>query len=73
MRRLKRRHKQKKKTSMQTVPEMGSMPPLTVKSTHGPAMEHTCEQFMMFYMDKCIRDLVRDRRYSHSATLSRFL
>lgn len=24
---------------------------------------HTCEQFMMFYMDKCISDLVCDRRW----------
>ena len=48
---------------MQAVPEMGTLPPLTVRNTHSQTIEHACEQFMMFYMDKCIRDLVRDRRY----------
>ena len=33
------------------------------KKSQEQALGHTCEQFMMFYMDKCIRDLVRDRTW----------
>lgn len=33
------------------------------KQSQEQAMDHSCEQFLMFYLDKCTRDLVRDRRW----------
>jgi len=34
-----------------------------LQTTKDAETHHTCEQFMMFYMDKCITDLVCDRRW----------
>lgn len=28
-----------------------------------PETRHVCEQFLTFHIEKCIQDIVRDRRY----------
>jgi hypothetical protein len=55
--RLKRRSKAKGVTSLLTLTEVSKE-----NSRDEQVVDHTCEQFMMFYMDKCIRDLVCDRK-----------
>ncbi|XP_046451325.1 integral membrane protein GPR155-like isoform X2 [Daphnia pulex] len=55
---LKRRSKAKGVTSLLTLTEVSKE-----KSRDEQVVDHTCEQFMMFYMDKCIRDLVCDRKW----------
>nr|CAH0112507.1 unnamed protein product [Daphnia galeata] len=55
---LKRRNKVKSVTSLLSLTEVSE------ETTRDQQMvNHICEQFMMFYMDKCIRDLVCDRKW----------
>lgn len=55
--RLKRRNKLKTVASLLSLTEAGDE-----NKRNEQTVDHTCEQFMMFYMDKCIRDLVCDRK-----------
>jgi hypothetical protein len=56
--RLKRRNKVKSVTSLLSLTEVSEE---TTRDQQ--VVNHICEQFMMFYMDKCIRDLVCDRKW----------
>lgn len=55
---LKRRNKLKTVASLLSLTEAGDE-----NKRNEQTVDHTCEQFMMFYMDKCIRDLVCDRKW----------
>ena len=49
---------------MKSVTSLLSLTEVSEETTRDQqVVNHVCEQFMMFYMDKCIRDLVCDRKW----------